>query len=119
MASNARRFATAASLLLLAGCYLPGAQTSERPLAEQVRVVVTGCGADRVAGTIRNDADVSVRATLRSKWLDAASDVYHQEELEIASLAPGAITEWETTTTGELESPLLCQAEAATVEALE
>ena len=104
--------------LVAAGCYLPRADV-DRPVETFVLVSVSGCDADSVRGAVRNDSDVPVRVALTPKWLDISSEVYHETQYEVARVEPNSTVEWEAPADEEVDPPLLCQAEATLIEALE
>ena len=104
--------------LVTTGCYLPRADV-DRPVETFVLVSVSGCDADSVRGAVRNDSDVPVRVALTPKWLDISSEVYHESQYEVTRVEPNSTVEWEAPAGEEVDAPLLCQAEATLIEALE
>ncbi len=110
--------ASLAVALVASGCYLPKADV-DRPVETYVLVSVSGCDADSVRGAVRNDSEVPVRVALTPRWLDISSEVYHETQFEVTRVEPGTSVEWEAPAGEEVDAPLLCQAEATLIEALE
>ena len=108
----------AAVALLASSCYLPRADV-DRAAETFVLASVSQCSSESVGGAVRNDADVAVRVILTTMWLDLSSEVYHEVELELPRVEAKTTEPWTAFAGEEVASPLLCTAEASTIEALE
>ena len=113
------RFAVVAGLAIVtAACYLPRVDV-ERDVSTFILASVTQCAAEVVGGEVRNDADVPVRVVLNVAWLDIASEPFYELELELPRIEAESTEQWNIAAQEELDSPIVCTAEAFTVEALE
>jgi hypothetical protein len=114
--TGGRRVLVVVVMFALAGCYLPSASNS-RPLSSQVQVPVYRCTAERVGGDILNNADVPIVISIKAKWMDNQSAVFHEVEVGPFEVDPKGSIEWEALAGEEVDLPALCQAE--TVEVIE
>ena len=108
----------AAVALLASSCYLPRADV-DRAVETFVLASVSQCSSESVGGALRNDSDVAVRVVLTTMWLDISSEVYHEVEVELPRIEAKTTESWTAFAGEEVAPPLLCTAEASTIEALE
>ena len=102
------------ALLVANSCYLPQATTT-LPVENQVQVAVYRCTAELVGGDILNNATVPIEITVKAKWLDNQSEVFHEEDVGPFRVEEKGTLPWEAISTEEVDEPALCQGETVSV----
>lgn len=101
-------------LVAALACYLPRAETN-RPIENQVQVAVYRCTAGLIGGDILNSAAVAIVITIKPKWLDNQSTVFHEVEAGPFEVPAKGVLEWEAEAGATVDDPALCQAETVSV----
>lgn len=101
-------------LLAATACYLPGAD-STLPVESQVQAAVYRCTAEKVAGDILNNADVPIVISIKAKWLDTDSAVFHEVEAGPFQAGAKSSVAWEVEAEEQVADPAQCQAEIVSV----
>ena len=104
--------------LLAVSCYLPRSDV-DRDVDTFILASVSRCSSESVGGMLRNDADVAVRLELVAMWLDLSSEVYHEVELAVPRVDAASEVPWTVEAGAEVDPPLLCTVETASVEVIE
>ena len=107
-----------ATSLLAVSCYLPRAE-GDRDVETFILASVRQCSSESVGGTFRNDADVAVQLELVAKWLDLASEVYHEVEFTVERIEAESEVPYSVDAGADVDPPFICTVETSSVEVIE